>query len=457
MSTLNDLVYKSASGKTDTNLDGLRSAFCQLMRKLEGKDSQISFERVENSFLFHTGFDLAFLNQANVFDKSPDVLEAMLVKVASWNIKCCVALAGPGLVHAEKLRQRGFTSGGATPFMAYAVDDRLNDFQLRTGLRAERTTASHNFDLNVDLVAGTFGMERETVVALMSATISDPETFRYILFDGEQAVSTSVFLAEGDLAGCFDVATPADHQRKGYGEELMKFMIKEQAHLGRKLIALQSSEAGEALYRRMGYQVIEYFQMWIMDRPVRLNRLEMLDINIGKYRLRQLTLDDEALILEKFEDEAFQKWMGMPIPFLKQNFLNFLTSCQNQYLSGNGVWWVIEEDGVPMGQVWLFNQDWYEKKTEIGYLAYPEARGKGMIPFITRELTKKLLFEYKMERVELTTHYKNDTSGHVAKKAGFVFEAQQRRKKIYRGEVIDFNLYSMIASDFDATEQGDLK
>ncbi len=448
MSAVTERVYKQPVGNTGTHLDELRDSFAQLFKKLDLGSSAITFQQINSSYLFHTGFDMAFLNQAMIFEKSKETLESVLTIMASWNVKCSVTLGGPGLAQAETLRARGFTSGGAIPLMAFSVDSRFQDFKLREGLRAERTSGTHNFDLNVDLVAQTFGMARDAVVELIGSTIKDEGTFRYILFDGDTPVCTSLFLTDGEFGGCFDVATPSEHQRKGYGEELMKYMLHEQYQLGRKLIVLQSSDAGEKLYRRLGFEVIEYCQLWIMEKPVRLNRLEMLDITIGPYRLRQLTEDDEELILKNFAEEAFQKWMGMPIPFLKQNFFNFLNFCRNQYTSGVGLWWVIEENGIPMGQIWLFNQDWYEKKTEIGYLAYPEARGKGMIPFLTRELTKKLLLEYGMERVELTTHSENHTSGHVAIKSGFTFESTQRRKKNYRGEVIDINMYSAIASDF---------
>ena len=453
MSTLNDLVYKTISGKSGTSLDELRESFSGIFEKFDTPENSIEVKRLGKSVLFHSGFDLAFVNQAIILDSNPELLEEALQEVASWKIKCSISLAGPGLNHADELRLRGFSAGGAVPFMAYAIEESLNSFELRSGLRAERTTSQTNMDINIEMISKTFGMERDTVAGLMAATIDDPETFRYLLFDGDTPVSTSMFIGNGEVAGCFDVATPAEHQRKGYGEELMKFMVKEQAELGRKLIILQATDAGEVLYRRMGFQVIEYQQIWIMENPVRLSRFELLDINVGEYRLRQLTEDDEELILRNFADEAFQKWMGMPIPFQKENFQNFLKFSQNQYLHGLGVWWVIEKDGLPMGQIWLMFQDWYQKKTEIGYLAYPEARGQGMIPFLTRELTKKLLLELGMERVELTTHSLNDTSGHVAKKAGFKFEGTMRRKKKYREDIIDLNLYSMIASDFDSSDK----
>ena len=453
MSTLNDLVYKTISGKSGTSLDELRESFSGIFEKFDTPENSIEVKKLGKSVLFHSGFDLAFVNQAIILDSDSELLEEALQEVASWKIKCSVSLAGPGLNHADELRLRGFSAGGAVPFMAYAIDESLNSFELRSGLRAERTTSQTNMDINIDMVSKTFGMERETVAGLMIPTIDDSETFRYILFDQDIPVSTSVFIANGDVAGCFDVATPSEHQKKGYGEELMKFMTQEQAKLGRKLIILQATDAGEVLYRRMGFQVIEYHQVWLMEKPARLSRFEMLDITIGQYRLRQLTEDDEELILRNFADEAFQKWMGMPIPFLKENFHNFLKFSRDQHLNGVGIWWVIEENGVPMGQIWLMFQDWHEKKTEIGYLAYPEARGKGMIPFLTRELTKKLLLELGMERVELTTHSLNDTSGHVAKKAGFKFEGTMRRKKKYREDIIDLNLYSMIASDFDSSDK----
>jgi ribosomal-protein-serine acetyltransferase len=451
MSTLNDLVYQTISGKSGTSLDGLREAFCGIFQTFDTPENSIEVTRIGKSVLFHSGFDLAYLNQAVLLDSSPEILEEILRQVSSWQVKCSITLAGAGLEHAEALRLRGFSADGATPLMAFAIDDSFSAFELRSGLRAERTSSKLNLDTNIDLISKTFGMERETVAGLMLASIDSAETYRYILFDEDVPVSTCLFIANGDVVGCFDVATPVEHQRKGYGEELMKYMAQEQAKLNRKLIILQATNAGEALYRRMGFQIIEYQQVWTMDKPVRLSRFEMLDINIGPYRLRQLTENDEELILKNFAEEAFQKWMGMPIPFLKENFLNFLKFSQDQYLNGVGLWWVIEEDGAPLGQIWLMRQDWIEKKTEIGYLAYPEARGKGMIPFLTRELTRKLLLEYEMERVELTTHSLNDTSGHVAKKAGFRLEGTMRRVKKYRDDIIDMNLYSMIASDFESS------
>ena len=42
-------------------------------------------------------------------------------------------------------------------------------------------------------------------------------------------------------------------------------MLRVQYELGSKLVVLQASPAGEVLYRRMGFQIIEYVQQWDMN------------------------------------------------------------------------------------------------------------------------------------------------------------------------------------------------
>lgn len=95
------------------------------------------------------------------------------------------------------------------------------------------------------------------------------------------------------------------------------------------------------------------------------------------------------------------------------------------------------------------NQNWDEKISEIGYLAFPLARGKGMVPFLVKELAKIVLLDYKMNRVEIRCDPKNSNSGRAAEKAGFTFEGTLRNSKMYRGDPSDTQIFSPIPSDFD--------
>ena len=83
MSAVTERVYKQPMGNTGTRLDELRDSFAQLFKKLDLGSSAITFQQINSSYLFHTGFDMAFLNQAMIFEKSKETLESVLTIMAS--------------------------------------------------------------------------------------------------------------------------------------------------------------------------------------------------------------------------------------------------------------------------------------------------------------------------------------------------------------------------------------
>ena len=74
--------------------------------------------------------------------------------------------------------------------------------------------------------------------------------------DGE-VVSTAAIVAAGDAVGVYNVATLPGHQRRGYGEAVMRFALNEaKRDLGIGRSILQSTPAGLHLYERMGYRTV---------------------------------------------------------------------------------------------------------------------------------------------------------------------------------------------------------
>jgi ribosomal protein S18 acetylase RimI-like enzyme len=64
-------------------------------------------------------------------------------------------------------------------------------------------------------------------------------------------------VAGGDALGVYNVATLPGHQRRGYGEAVMRFALNEaNRDLGMERSILQSTPAGLRLYRRMGYRTV---------------------------------------------------------------------------------------------------------------------------------------------------------------------------------------------------------
>jgi GNAT superfamily N-acetyltransferase len=74
--------------------------------------------------------------------------------------------------------------------------------------------------------------------------------------DSEPVSTTAVVLGAGVL-GVYNVATLPGHQRKGYGEAVMRYAVADaRRRLGTEWTILQSTPAGHHLYERMGFQTI---------------------------------------------------------------------------------------------------------------------------------------------------------------------------------------------------------
>lgn len=79
----------------------------------------------------------------------------------------------------------------------------------------------------------------------------------YVAYVKGEPVSTAAVIIDGGAAGVYNVATVPGHQRRGYGEAVMRYAL-DCAHRehGIEHTILQSTRAGYALYQRMGYRTV---------------------------------------------------------------------------------------------------------------------------------------------------------------------------------------------------------
>lgn len=79
-----------------------------------------------------------------------------------------------------------------------------------------------------------------------------------------RVVAITAMVAAGGVMGVYSLATQPDHRRKGYGEALLRAAVKLTAKsTGLSRIALQSTEAGYALYRRMGFRDLTRYTVYL--------------------------------------------------------------------------------------------------------------------------------------------------------------------------------------------------
>jgi ribosomal protein S18 acetylase RimI-like enzyme len=113
------------------------------------------------------------------------------------------------------------------------------------------------FATYLDALCQGFGIPPELVGPAFPPEVLDINGFTGFLgrdrATGEPAAASAVFVT-GTTAGVYNVATVAAHRRKGYGEAVTAAAARHGAeHHGATHAILQASEAGEPVYRRMGY------------------------------------------------------------------------------------------------------------------------------------------------------------------------------------------------------------
>jgi ribosomal protein S18 acetylase RimI-like enzyme len=128
---------------------------------------------------------------------------------------------------------------------------RVTDPSMRRAF-AEITAVA--FDIPLSIASAVYSRER--------AWKGDYQGF-IGLVDG-RPVSIAAMVAAAGAVGVYSLATLPDFRRQGYGEALMRAAAAEvQRDTGLGRLALQSTEAGYSLYRRMGFRDVTKFTVYL--------------------------------------------------------------------------------------------------------------------------------------------------------------------------------------------------
>ncbi len=97
------------------------------------------------------------------------------------------------------------------------------------------------------------------------AVIDVPGVTYYLGYAGGTPVSTALGFVHGDTVGIFNVGTPPEHRRRGYGAAITLRAAHDGFARGADLAWLQASQAGEPVYRRLGFRAVSTYTLY--SRP----------------------------------------------------------------------------------------------------------------------------------------------------------------------------------------------
>ncbi len=134
--------------------------------------------------------------------------------------------------------------------------------------------------------------------------------------------------------------------------------------------------------------------------------------------LRAHTEADIDATYEMCQDPAMQRWTTIPVPYLRESAVDFLTRMVPDGWRDGGFWgWAIDYDGRFAGSISL--HDGRGNGGEIGFSVAPWARGAGVMTRAAKLLVRHAFDDLGWDRVIWRAFVGNWASRRVAWKCGF--------------------------------------
>jgi ribosomal protein S18 acetylase RimI-like enzyme len=200
-------------------------------------------------------------------DPQPEVIAGLLDRVAGMGLPHCLqfrSAAGPIL--GELAAARGMSRDEDVPLMVLEDAAAVNG-PAPQGLTINRIAPQ---DAELHAIVAAAGFEAPETIFREVATpeaLSLPGVRCYLGEVAGTPVTTGFAATVGDSVGIFNIATPPEHRRRGYGTAVTAQAIRDGAQAGAAWAWLQSSQAGYNVYERLGFRTIESWACWIAADP----------------------------------------------------------------------------------------------------------------------------------------------------------------------------------------------
>ena len=195
----------------------------------------------------------------------PSLVQKSLDTVAAANCPSMIMLAGPGLAGAQILIDAGWVCVGTSPIMSLQnAGDR--DLDVDPGVSEARPA-----DLPGvwETLCETFGLTPSLARVAIPEDVfeRDGSSVWTLTVDGIVRACVATVIVERALM-VWSMATHPAWQHRGYGRKLLTTALARGVSDGVSESILNTSPAGEPLYRSLGYEVTEYWQLWSRPRWV---------------------------------------------------------------------------------------------------------------------------------------------------------------------------------------------
>jgi GNAT superfamily N-acetyltransferase len=183
-----------------------------------------------------------------------------LEAVRDAKVPAVIAVGGPALGFTNLLADAEWVCVGARPFEVMREVGGEADPAVRR-LGAHELAPAH------DIVAGAFDLTPAMAeLALSGAGAGSSQHEVWGIFEDAELRACVGVVAFDDVMAIWSLATPPALRRRGYGRRLMSAVHAAKRDDGVRTSLLWASPDAEALYRKLGYTIVEYHQVWSRRR-----------------------------------------------------------------------------------------------------------------------------------------------------------------------------------------------
>jgi ribosomal protein S18 acetylase RimI-like enzyme len=223
-----------------------------------------------------SGLDYGVFNIAMLdgrVTRAGDGLETRLAEIARyfkkrtlrWSFWLCEDLLDPGLLRRARqtladfgLRAISHPPGMMAPMLLPPVKP-LPSIEVRrvaneTLQRAFTEITAVSFDIPYTVAHAVYSQDRAW----------RGDYWGFVGMVDTKPVSIAAIVAAAGALGVYSLATYPIHRHQGYGEAMLRAAVSEvQRHTGIERVVLQSTEAGYALYHRMGFREVTRYSVYL--------------------------------------------------------------------------------------------------------------------------------------------------------------------------------------------------
>ncbi|MEU9504897.1 GNAT family N-acetyltransferase [Micromonospora sp. NPDC048170] len=165
-------------------------------------------------------------------------------------------------------------------------------------------------------------------------------------------------------------------------------------------------------------------------------------------RLRPMEERDLDAVVDTCQDPETIRWTTVPDPYERTDAESYLGYTSSTWAGGTSACFVVADaHDRYVGTIDLRLSPADPLLADVGFLAAPEARGRGHLSAALAALSAWGFTTLGLARIEWKANVGNTASRRVAEKAGFTIEGTARAGLTHRGERVDAWIGALLAGD----------